>query len=445
MIVLGIDIGTTTISGVVLEDKKLLISKTKKNDSFLQTDFSGEKAQDVSVILETALGLVEELLAEHPSVERIGITGQMHGILYVDAQGQAVSPLYTWQNERGNELVGDQTFAESLQEQTGHFVATGYGLVTYAYHRWKGFVPEKAVTCCTIGDYLAMKLCGSTKPVMDPSNGASLGFFDVAVGDFDEKALAKIGVDRNFLPEIAKEPFVGCYKDSVKVYRAIGDNQASFLGARQGNLDGALVNVGTGSQISLYTKDFMEVEGLETRPMPQGGYLLVGASLCGGRAYALLEQMFRGVWEMRELCGETEDKDIYEKNLSKREDCYDAITKLLASNKKPNNLPTITPLFQGTRQDPSKTAGITGLTVENFTPLHLTWAMMEGMALELYQMGKNYFQAGGKITSFMGSGNGLRKNPYLQQCVEECFAMKLTMSECQEEAATGAAYFALSC
>ena len=53
-----------------------------------------------------------------------------------------------------------------------------------------------------------------------------------------------------------------------------------------------LVNVGTGSQFSVFSERCMQAEGLETRPMPGGGWLLVGASLCGGRAYALLAEFF---------------------------------------------------------------------------------------------------------------------------------------------------------
>jgi sedoheptulokinase len=39
----------------------------------------------------------------------------------------------------------------------------------------------------------------------------------------------------------------------------------------------------------------------------------------------------------------------------------------------------------------------------------------------------------------IGSGNGLRKNKVLCEIAEKMFGMKLTLSECKEEAATGAA------
>ena len=42
----------------------------------------------------------------------------MHGILYADENGAAVSPLYTWQDERGNlEYKDGATYAEYLNSK----------------------------------------------------------------------------------------------------------------------------------------------------------------------------------------------------------------------------------------------------------------------------------------------------------------------------------------
>ena len=48
MKILGLDIGTTTVSAMVWQDGRVLESVTEKNDSFLQTDHSFERLQDVS-------------------------------------------------------------------------------------------------------------------------------------------------------------------------------------------------------------------------------------------------------------------------------------------------------------------------------------------------------------------------------------------------------------
>ena len=103
---IGIDIGTTTISGVVLDvaKRQVLESRTVRNGSFIKTEHECERIQDVDVILDKAVGLVKELLACCPEAGAVGLTGQMHGIIYLDRNGRHVSPLYTWQNGRGNIL-----------------------------------------------------------------------------------------------------------------------------------------------------------------------------------------------------------------------------------------------------------------------------------------------------------------------------------------------------
>lgn len=58
----GIDIGTTTISGVVLdtEAKKVLKAKTIQNGSFIKAEHEWEQIQDVSVIRTKACALLDE-------------------------------------------------------------------------------------------------------------------------------------------------------------------------------------------------------------------------------------------------------------------------------------------------------------------------------------------------------------------------------------------------
>ena len=259
---LGIDIGTTTISAVVLEDTQVLTDITMKNETFLEPTFVGEKIQDANRILGTALSIVEKMMEEYPDIERIGVTGQMHGILYLDENGDAVSPLYTWQDTRGDfphkKEAGEETWAEYLKRKTGYFVASGYGLVTHAYNLGGNLsnkmqdIISRAVTCCTIGDYIAMKLCGLKTPVMDKSNAASIGFFDVEKGCFDSSVLEQIDIKSEFLPKVAENPLLGQYQGKVDVMIAIGDNQASFLGTVEDIEDTLLINMGTGGQISLY-------------------------------------------------------------------------------------------------------------------------------------------------------------------------------------------------
>ncbi len=435
----GIDIGTTTICAVVLENGNTVTCLTEKNDSFIKPRFAGENVQDPDKILAAVISMVGQLFEKYPDIRSIGITGQMHGILYLDKSGNAVSPLYTWQDERGGlicpESEAGETWSGYLRRKTGTFVSTGYGLLTHAVNLDMdtrdpegGWLPASAVTCCTIGDYVAMKLCGLTEPALDVSNAAGLGFFDVKNGFFDREAVKAAGIDLSFLPKLVGNGPLGTYQGKAKVMPAIGDNQASFMGTMQGGDHAMLVNVGTGSQFSVFTEKYMEVGRLETRPMPGGGYILTGASLCGGRAYALLENFFRLTAEMLGV---------------EKDQCYADMERLLKTQPQPEKIPKVLPYFRGARWDTSLTGCITDLTVDNLTPLHLIWGMMEGMAEELHQMYLQYIEAGGDKRPLFGSGNGLQKNIFLQKSFEKVFGCTLTMSACHEEAATGAARFAL--
>ena len=85
MQIIGIDIGTTTISGAVLEYEnektvKLLEAKTIENGGFMPTANEWEKIQDAGAIVKKAEKLLDDLLDKYPQTERIGLTGQMHRI-----------------------------------------------------------------------------------------------------------------------------------------------------------------------------------------------------------------------------------------------------------------------------------------------------------------------------------------------------------------------------
>lgn len=425
---LGLDIGTSTISAVVVENGKVIASETIPNGADIVSANVWEHLQDADVILARVKEAAERMIALHPDVKCIGFTGQQHGIVYLDNSGNAVSPLYTWQDGRGNLREADgKTVAEELSFITGYPMATGFGLTTHYYNLKHFLVPESAVVFCTIQDYVAMKFSGLSVPLTDASDAASFGLFIVNEGRFDLTAMEKAGMDASILPQIAPEPLLGVYNSDLPVSTAIGDNQASFLGSVGKRKNCILLNAGTGGQFSAHTEEYLFCNGLETRPYPTGGYLVVGSLLCGGSAYAYLENFFRATAEA--MTGE------------KLPLCYEAMAKL-AEGGLPEDAPEFVPLFRGTRQEPQKRAEITSLNPDNFTPQHMLVALLRGMAKEYASYAACYFGAGGKADSLIGSGNGIRKNPALVRCIEDAFGMPLEVSYREEEAACGAALWA---
>lgn len=424
---IGIDIGTSSICGVAYNPETGTTDiVSRANCSSVPSCCHDEKLQDPEVIMACVRSIADELLDAHADAVSVGLSGQMHGILYVDRDGNALSPLYTWQDGRGNRTMDSgRSYAGYLEEISGCQASTGYGLVTHFYNLRNGLVPEGAYRLCTVMDYAAMRLAGRHTPLTDYSNGASLGFFDKRRLCFDLRALAVAGIDAGILPDLAPSAsLLGCYRN-IPVYSAIGDNQASFIGAVGDRSSGILVTVGTSSQISVYTPGYVEIPALDTRPLPGGGYIIAGAELCGGYSFTILKNFFAET--ARLICGkDMSDSDIYAAMTSVP---YLADSALCVET-----------LFDGTRQDPDKRGKITGISTSNFLPQELICGFARGICDALY----GYYRLlppdlkEGR-THIVASGNGFRKNPLLRRAFEDRFGLPVVLSSCAEEAALGAA------
>lgn len=425
---LGIDIGTSSICGIVYNTvSKDIVSIAKINNTDMLSCNVWEKVQDANAIVDIVLDLIQELRIQYPDIKGIGLSGQMHGILYVNAEGEAVSPLYTWQDMRGSLLYKDgMSYAAYLSKQTGFPLSTGFGLVTHYYNKVNSLVPQNAVKLCTIMDYTAIRLTGKCEPLVDCSNAASLGFFDKEKLAFDKEALWNVGIDSSILPEIGKAfSRVGHY-ENISVYTAIGDNQASFLGSIRDIRHSIHITVGTSSQISVYSEDYVNVPLLDTRPLPGGGYILVGAALCGGCSFSLLKKFFSETIKLY-TGEEMDDTDLYKIMVSVpyKEVQEDDIR--------------VETLFGGTRSHPEKRGKIMNISCLNWHPENLIRGFLEGMSQELYdfyQLLPNSVRE--RKTILVGSGNGIKRNPLLCQILEERFKCHLQVSACREGAALGA-------
>ncbi|SDO39177.1 sedoheptulokinase [Paenibacillus sp. yr247] len=434
MYLAGIDIGTTSICVIVTngEDGSVVRTLSKANDAALPSMKLWERAQNADRIVELVRELIEECRDDWNNVGAIGISCQMHGVLYADKEGYAVSPLFTWQDGRGDLLLeSGKTYASTLSELTGYPLHTGFGLVTHFSFTKQREIPSGAEKLCTIGDYLAMQLCREKTPFIDSSNAASTGLFSLKNGEFDKDQLIEAGMEAGFLPELAHTAkLAGETADGKKVLWAIGDNQASFLGAVPSFKGTLLVNIGTGSQVSVYSPDYIECPNLETRPFIDGGFLLVGASLSGGKSYELLEQFFRDVCG---AFGKTEERTLYE------------VMNRLAEEalKDPSPPLRVGTQFFGTREHPHKTGIIEGIRPDNFNAKKLTAAFLHGILDELDGFTKGLpADLLVQLTRLAVSGNGIRKNMAMQRLASSKWQLPITFAKVKEEAAFGAAVHA---
>ncbi len=430
---IGIDIGTTTISIVLVDllDHRILQSFTLPNGAFLPTAHSWERLQAPAAILKKIYPTLDGLLSAHHDILSIGLTGQMHGIVYVDKNGSAVSPLYTWQDTRGGlpDYDNGKSVCQILRESYGMKLSPGYGIATHLYNLKKGLVPPQALYCCTIADYLGLALTGRHAPLLHISQAASLGLYNCKTNDFERNIASENRISA-ILPAVTKElEPLGVFR-GIPVYVSLGDNQASFLGSVGKDAEAILVNIGTGSQISVLSDTCFEEMGIEARPFTKDSYLLVGAALCGGSAFATLEEFFR---EYAIAAGGA--------NISQ----YHIMKQLLEQQNDKAESWQVKTTFSGTRVDPHETGSIQGIRLDNFHPAALIRGVLNGMTEELYDL-YHILECKTNIprTKLIASGNAIRKNPALQAILQDRFGIPLTLVPHQEEAAYGAAVAALS-
>ena len=402
MRVIGLDVGTTTLCALAADSETgaILRSITVPNETNIP-GAAQERLQSPMQILRRCKELIRDLRDACGSIGCIGVTGQMHGILYYDKSGNAVSPLYTCQD--------------------------GFGSCTYYVHRQLDRVPAGAVGICTIHDYIAMQLAGEKRPLCHVSDAASLGLFDLQALRFDDEAIGRAELRDDLFPRVTAElTAVGTY-DGIPVCVAVGDNQASFLGSVADMQRSLLVNMGTGGQVS-FLSDGSDAGEMELRPMFAGQYICVGASLCGGRAFAMLESFLR---ETAELVTGQEIGSAYA-----------AIDRYLAAHGAPEQPLGVDTRFCGTRTSPALRGSIGGIGPGNFTPGHLIYGVLDGIVTELWDLYDS--AAHPDHDTMVCSGNGLRKNPALRRAFSRRFGTKAVAPVHTEEAAFGAALCAMT-
>lgn len=315
----------------------------------------------------------------------------------------------------------------AIERKCGLAIPTGYGVVTYYALKEFGLLPEGTARISTIGDLLVSGLCGRLAP-SHPTGAASLGVFDTAQNEYDLSALKRIGIPRKVLPDVSGDYELAggfaCSGRTVPVAVAIGDNQASALGALDN--DGAvLVNVGTGSQVSVITGED-HAGSAAIRPYFDGKYLICGAPLCGGNAYAMVKDLIRSA--LRYFGVGAGDRAVYEYMNGQAATCME--TGVKADTR-----------FCGTREDPAVRGGFSNIGANDLTVGALSAATLRGMIDELYGLYRRLpgWERGRKTVV---SGNAMRYNPTLRKLCADRFGTGVLLPANSEEAACGAALFA---
>lgn len=425
MNLIGLDIGTTSICGVLYsKDKNKTLRVTSRNNEFISSK-KGEYQQNPDLIYEKIKSILDELISfSSEKILGLSLSSQMHGILYVNKEGSSVSPFYTWQNQRGLTKIGEVTLEEYLSNKLNYPVYSGYGITTHYSLFLENNIPIEANYFCTIGDYVCMRLANRKTPITDITLAHSMGICDIKSGQ-KASSLEVLGEECiSYIPTISEKiEILGTYK-SINVVQPIGDNQASFLGSVREKEKSLLLNYGTAGQISFFNKKYMNYLGFETRPLGSNeGYIHAAFSLCGGNSYKILARFYEDVFHLFSPDIDTNAMkfmDQMELDFSQED------IKCM-------------PFFLGQRGKNNGNAYFSNITESNFTPQNMVASLIQGMVNELY----DYYvelplEIKNRISIIIGSGNGIRKNNHLIKAVENTYKKPLSLYNYSEESCLGA-------
>lgn len=429
---LGIDIGTTSIAAqtVSLETGVTLNTVSFDHGAAITLDgYPDAFAADAEKLVALTCDLIKKAVDEHSGICSIGFSGQMHGIVCLDDEMNALSPLFTWQNSFGERLLHGKTICQHFMDITCENTPTGYGLVTLFALDALGLLPENTSQIATIADLAASRLCGLTHPVLHPTMAASLGLFDIESSNFSSSASKIAKAVR--LPEVRDGYcIIGHHTindKNIPVAAACGDNQIGAFGSLA-NDDMMLISIGTSSQVSLIGSSGF---GCETRPYFDGKLLSSGSGLCGGRAYAALADL---------VC---DTVSVFAPRPSKT-DVYDYLNRITETA--PKDPLEISTRFCGTREDTSLRGSISGISLESFDIPHIADGILRGIAEELHTMARTMVPQNKKY-KIAATGNALRRCPALRRICAETFSdiiagNELLLPRHTEEPAYGAALYA---
>jgi len=451
-IALGLDLGTTSISAVAVGDDGRLIAKaTMSHRADVANLPAGHAEQSPAKILGVAIEMLREVassLREPPTC--LGITGQMHGVLFVDQSFEPLTNLITWQDKRSLEpMPGENSWLVEFRsrcreedvKRTGCTPSPGYLAVTYFTLMNQGLLPEGFRHAVLVADWIAAKLTNRV-PTTDRTNAASTGAYDLEQ-DRWSPLLTSVRIPPATLLEVGESAApVGTLSDeiagrtglpaSVVVCGAIGDHQAAVLGSLPSEESAIHVNIGTGGQASIPIGRFLRTPTSDTRYLPDGKYLLVGAGLAGGDAYAWVRKTASD-W-LRAFDVERSDEEIFARLSQLAAETSAGCDGLIAE-----------PFFRGTRREPGRRGVFRGIGIENFSPGHVARAVLEGIAAALagfVEQHRSLPDVSAQFTRVIATGNGIRRNPLLGVSLARAFKLPVFTPEHEEEAAYGAAVLA---
>lgn len=256
---LGLDYGTSEIKALLLDGSGSIVCTHGLPLSIQRPypQWSEQSAAEWWQVTDDLMAAMREKAGgAWAEIKAVGLSGQMHGAVLLDQNGNVLRPVILWNDTRSAaECAELEAAVPALHEITGNLAMPGFTapkLLWVKKHEPEIFVQTASVLLPK--DYIRFLMTG--KKVSDMSDAAGTLWLDVAKRDWSDEVLAATDLTRGhmpaliegsessgvLLPEVAEKWGL---RPDVVVAGGGGDNAASAVGAGAVNPGDAFISLGT--------------------------------------------------------------------------------------------------------------------------------------------------------------------------------------------------------
>lgn len=436
-IALGLDLGTSGVRVLAVNDKGKVIAEVNKHYPLL-TPKPGWTEQNPNHWTKQSLLALKEMATKVKghTIVGLGLSGQMHGMTPLDAKGKVVRPAILWNDQRTGNAVKTIEKAiprKDLIQRTGNPAITGFHLPKLVWLRKAE--PDnfkKTKHSLLPKDYIGYILTGQM--VSEPTDNSGTNCFHLASKTWDTDILKELKISPDIFPAvIASHEVTGkLSKDITKqtglpeglpVIVGAGDNAAAATGLGLSSRKPTLGSVSLGTSGVIFaplSKPTPDPEGrVHLFCHADGGYNLLGVTLSAAGSL----QWYH---------------DTFVKDIS-----FGSLVKLAAKSPPGANGVTFKPYLAGERTphlNPDLRGSFTGLSLAN-NQADVVRAVLEGVTFSLRDA-LDVISSLTKLTACLSTGGGSQSDLWLQM-IADVLKLPLSTPTYNQGAAYGAALLAM--
>ncbi|MGL6120792.1 MAG: xylulokinase [Fusobacteriaceae bacterium] len=242
---IGIDLGTSAVKLLLADNAGKVIKTVSKEYSLYFPEERWAEQNPEDWWDETLKGLKEVIKGYEKDIKAISFSGQMHGLVTLDAENKVIRPAILWCDQRTEkecEYLNKEIGQEIISKYTGNFALTGF---TAPKILWmKNNEPENFKRIKKIllpKDYLAFKLCGNYS--IDTSDASGTLLLDVKNRRWSKEMLEIVGIKEEQLPKLYESfEVVGILEKDIAI--ELGLNSAVKIVAGGGDQAVGAIGVG---------------------------------------------------------------------------------------------------------------------------------------------------------------------------------------------------------